>query len=108
MPSMSDGLTPAAVPVSANAPENVSVTTVRPWASMDTVGVKATLPVAPPGPVRASVNAAALALPPANVTGPENVTVSDRTTDRWAAPSLTATDWTAGAATVPASFISAY
>src|SRR5947209_15575374 len=32
--------------------------------------------------------AAAFALPPANVTGPEKVTVMVRTSDRWADPSL--------------------
>src|SRR5215207_1547131 len=83
---------------SVSAPENVRVTTVRPSPSVETVAVR---PTAPP-PMRLIANAAAaLALPPVNVTGPENVTTTLRTSDRWATPPLAATDTTVGAAAAP-------
>ena len=72
------------------------MTTVRPWASVATAAERVTL-----SPVCTWLNwkaAAAFALPPAKVTGPEKVTVSDRTSDRWAEPSLTCTAATVGGA----------
>jgi hypothetical protein len=63
------------------------VTTVRPWASVLTAADSATFPLVW---TCFSWNAAA-ALPLAKLTGPENVTEIDRTSDRWADRSLTCT-----------------
>jgi hypothetical protein len=82
----------------------VRVTTV--WPDPLVVTLAARFTAAPP--MRVSWNAAAaLALPPVKLTGPEKVTTTSRTSDRWTAPSLACTDRTVGAAAPPVDALTA-
>src|SRR3954463_12213503 len=69
---------------------NVSVTTVWPEPLVVTAAFRPTVPTVPVSLVIVNA-AAALASPPAKLTGPENVTTIDPSMDRWADPSLTCT-----------------